>query len=67
MRFRAILHCLLNLFHPACSYDMLMLRLAQAGKLRFYALRGLFSKGIEGGIMSDDSLINGFSFDSCEM
>ena len=59
MKFRAVLHCLLNLFHPACFHDMLMF-LAQVEKLRFYALRWVFSKGIEEGI-------NDFSIDSCDM
>ena len=66
MKFRAVLHCLLNLFHPACFHDMLMF-LAQVEKLQFYALRWVFSKGIEEGIMSDDILINDFSIDSCDM
>jgi hypothetical protein len=65
MKFRAVLRCLLNLFHPACFHDMLMF-LDQVEKLRFYALRWLFSKGIGEG-MSGDILINGFSFDSCEV
>jgi hypothetical protein len=38
MKFRAVLHCVLNSFHRACFHDMLI-RLAQVEKLRFYALR----------------------------
>ena len=45
----------------------MLMFLAQVEKLRFYALRWVFSKGIEEGIMSDDILINDFSIDSCDM